>query len=71
MVVDKYTAKLLSRFGYEFDSYYDIQTWMVYGINENFDKIKSLYGYEISLNKVYTRFHGKIVEFMKRNPKVN
>lgn len=71
MVVDKYTAKLLSRFGYEFDSYYDIQTWMVYGINENFDKIKSLYGYEISLNKVYARFHGKIVEFMKQNPKVN
>ncbi|WP_368028638.1 3-methyladenine DNA glycosylase [Arcobacter sp. s6] len=70
MVVDKYTAKLLSRFGYEFDSYYDIQSFIVYGINENYDKIITLYGYEISLNKLYSRFHGKIVEFMKRNPKV-
>ena len=69
MVVDKYTAKLLSRFGYEFESYDDIQTWIVYGINENYDKISKLYGYEISLNKLYCRFHGKIVEFMKQNPK--
>lgn len=69
MVVDKYTARLLKRFNYEFDTYDDIQTWLVYGINENFDKIKKLYGYEISLNEVYCRFHGKIVEFMKRNPK--
>ena len=42
----------------------------VYGINKNYDKIIALYGYEISLNKVYLWFHGKIVEFMKRNPKV-
>ncbi|RXJ93387.1 3-methyladenine DNA glycosylase [Malaciobacter molluscorum] len=69
MVVDKYIARLLKRFNYEFDTYDDIQTWLVYGINENFDKIKKLYGYEISLNEVYCRFHGKIVEFMKRNPK--
>ncbi|RXJ86785.1 3-methyladenine DNA glycosylase [Arcobacter sp. CECT 8985] len=69
MVVDKYTARLLKRFNYEFDSYDDIQTWLVYGINENYDKIKKLYGYEITLNEIYCRFHGKIVEFMKRNPK--
>jgi len=69
MVVDSYTNRLLKRFGYEFESYYDIQTWIVYGINENYDKIAKLYGYEISLNKLYARFHGKIVEFMKRNPK--
>ncbi len=69
MVVDKYTAKLLARFGYEFDSYYDIQSYLVYGINDNYDKISQLYGYEIPLNKIYARFHGKIVEFMKRNPK--
>lgn len=69
MVVDSYTNRLLKRFGYEFDSYCDIQTWIVYGINENYDKIAKLYGYEISLNKLYARFHGKIVEFMKRNPK--
>lgn len=70
MVVDKYTSKLLAKFGYEFDSYYDIQSWIVYGINQNYDKIVTLYGYEISLNNLYSRFHGKIVEFMKQNPKV-
>lgn len=70
MVVDKYTDKLLRKFGYEFESYYDIQTWLVYGINENYDKINQLYGYEIPLNKLFARFHGKIVEFMKQNPKV-
>lgn len=70
MVVDKYTAKLLKRYDYEFDSYEQIQEWIMDGINQNYDKIKTLYGYEISLNKLYSRFHGKIVEFMKRNPKV-
>lgn len=69
MVVDKYTSKLLSRFGYEFESYDDIQAWLVYGINENFDKISSLYETEITLNEIYCRFHGKIVEFMKSKPK--
>ena len=70
MVVDKYTSKLLLRFDYEFDSYYDVQEWIVDGINQNYDKIIILYGYEISLNKLYSRFHGKIIEFMKQNPKV-
>lgn len=69
MVVDSYTNRLLKRFGYEFESYDDVQTWIVYGINENYDKIAKLYGYEISLNKIYARLHGKIVEYMKRNPK--
>jgi endonuclease-3 related protein len=70
MVVDKYTAKLLKRYDYQFDSYEQMQEWIVDGINENYDKIKTLYGYEITLNKLYSRLHGKIVEFMKRNPKV-
>lgn len=69
MVVDKYTQKLLKRFDYEFNSYTELQDWLVYGINENYDKIVQLYGYEISLNKIYARFHGKIIEFMKKNPK--
>ena len=47
-----------------------MQEWIVDGINENYDKIKTLYGYEITLNKLYSRLHGKIVEFMKQNPKV-
>lgn len=69
MVVDKYTSKLLSRFSYEFDSYDSLKQWCEYGINENYDKIVELYGYEIDLNTLYARFHGKIVEFMKQNPK--
>ncbi len=66
MVVDSYTNRLLKKFGYEFDSYEDLQAWCEYGINENYDKISKLYGYEISLNELYCRFHGKIVEYMKR-----
>lgn len=68
-VVDSYTQRLLKRFGYEFDSYEELQEWCEYGINQNYDKILSLYDYEITLNKIYARFHGKIIEFMKRNPK--
>ncbi len=67
MVVDKYTQKLVSFAGFEFESYEDLQAWCEYGINENLDKIFELYGYEIPLNKIYCRFHGKIVEFMKNN----
>lgn len=72
MVVDKYTQKLVSSFGYEFETYEDLQAWCEYGINDNLDKIFDLYGYEISLNKLYCRFHGKIVEYMKtRNKQFN
>ncbi len=67
MVVDSYTNRLLKKFSYEFNSYEEIQDWIVYGINENYDKIVKLYGYEISLNELYARFHGKIVEYMKKN----
>lgn len=69
MVVDSYTNKLLKRFGYEFESYEELQSWCEYGINENYDKIAQLYNSKITLNKIYARFHGKIIEFMKRNPK--
>lgn len=70
MIVDKYTQKLLHSFGFEFESYEELKQWCEYGINENFDKIIQLYGYEITLNQLYCRFHGKIVEFMKQNPRV-
>ena len=70
MVVDKYTQRLVSHFGFEFENYEDLQAWCEYGINENLDKIFQLYGYEISLNKLYSRFHGKIVEYMKINKKL-
>lgn len=70
MVVDKYTQRLVETFGYTFESYEELKAWCEYGINENFDKIVQLYGYNITLNELYCRFHGKIVEFMKTNPRV-
>ncbi len=65
MVVDSYTNRLLSAFGYEFESYEEIQNWLEIGICENFDKISS--EYDGDLNKIYARFHGKIVEFCKEH----
>lgn len=56
-VVDSYTNRLLKAFGYEFESYDQIQEWMQRGIVENIDKK--------DLHRVYARFHGKIVEFAK------
>jgi len=64
-VVDSYANKLLQKFGYEFESYEDLKSWIEFGINENLDKISGFYEYEISLNHIYCRLHGKIVEFMK------
>lgn len=67
MVVDAYTARLLESLGYRFDSYGDIQEWLVEGILQNRKKIDSEYGKEMCLNEIYARFHGKIVEFCKEN----
>lgn len=69
MVVDKYTNRLVNRCGFEFENYEELKSWCEYGINENFDKITRLYENEITLNLIFSRFHGMIVEYMKRNPK--
>ncbi|HIP45468.1 MAG TPA: 3-methyladenine DNA glycosylase [Sulfurospirillum arcachonense] len=67
MVVDSYTNRLVKKFGYEFDSYGELQEWLVSGIESNIEKINKLYGKDMDLNVVYARFHGKIVEFCKEN----
>jgi endonuclease-3 related protein len=64
-VVDAYTARLLTSFGYSFESYGALQEWMVEGILSNLSKVNQLYGKGITLNELYARFHGKIVEFCK------
>lgn len=69
MVVDNYTKKLLSYFDYKFNSYQDTKEWLEYGINKNYDKIVEIYNFEISLNQIYARMHGKIVEYMKQKDK--
>jgi endonuclease-3 related protein len=64
-VVDNYTVKLLKSLGYEFDTYEEIQEWMVNGIESNFSSINKLYNCEVDLSTIYSRFHGKIVELGK------
>lgn len=64
MVMDAYTKRLLKKKGYEFESYDDMKDWFERGVEENWDRIAEYY--ENDLNLCYARFHGKIVEFMKR-----
>ena len=67
LVIDSYTARLLEAFGYHFESYMEIQEWMQEGIEANFDKITQLYGSELTLHRLYARFHGMIVEYAKEH----
>ena len=69
-VVDSYANKLLQKFGFEFENYEDLKSWIEFGINENLDNIIRFYGFEISLNQIYCRLHGKIVEFMKHKHEI-
>ncbi len=66
MVVDNYTNKLLKSLNYDFESYDDLQEWLVLGIEMHFDKISEHYKGEISLFTIFSRLHGKIVEYSKR-----
>jgi endonuclease-3 related protein len=64
MVMDAYTKRLLQKAGYEFESYDDMREWFERGVEENWDKLENFY--ENDLNLCFARFHGKIVEFMKK-----
>ncbi len=66
-VVDNYTHRLLEAFGYNFQSYMQIQAWMQEGIEANLDKIIKMYDREMTLHTIYSHFHGMIVEFSKEN----
>ncbi len=61
MVVDSYTARLLNAFGYEFESYSDLQEWCERGIREHCDNE--------TLQHTFAQFHGMIVEYVKGNSK--
>lgn len=61
MVVDSYTARLLRAFGYEFESYDELQEWCERGIREHCDSL--------ALQHTFARFHGMIVEYVKNNSK--
>ena len=64
MVMDAYTKRLMKRYGYEFESYDEMKEWFERGVEENWDKLSKIY--EDDLNLCYARFHGKIVEYMKK-----
>ncbi|WP_457560931.1 3-methyladenine DNA glycosylase [Caminibacter sp.] len=64
MVMDSYTKRLIKKYGYEFESYDDMKEWFERGVLENWDKLKDIY--ENDLNLCFARFHGKIVEYMKK-----
>jgi len=61
MVVDSYTARLLRAFGYEFESYDELQEWCERGIREHSDPS--------TLQSTFAQFHGMIVEYVKSNSK--
>lgn len=61
MVVDSYTARLLNAFGYEFESYDDLQEWCERGIKTHAEESK--------LPELFAHFHGMIVEYVKSNCK--
>ena len=67
MVADKYTYKLLAKYGYDLKEYDELKEWLVCGLLENYKKVCEIYGFEIPLNTLYARFHGKIVEYCKEN----
>ncbi|MBD3790286.1 MAG: 3-methyladenine DNA glycosylase [Campylobacterales bacterium] len=69
MVIDSYTQRLLEALGYAFESYMQIQEWMQEGIESNWEKVQQLYDHPVTLQTVYARFHGKIVEFAKKHIK--
>ncbi|HIP03316.1 MAG TPA: 3-methyladenine DNA glycosylase [Campylobacterales bacterium] len=62
MVVDSYTKRLLKLFSIEFKRYKEYKTFLEDSLKEAFR------GKEINL--VYARFHGMIVEYNKRSPKL-
>ena len=61
MVVDAYTARLLDALGYEFDDYDELQAWCA-------DELESAFALQ-ELPKIYARYHGMIVEYVKRYKK--
>ena len=63
MVVDAYTFRLLQAFGFELKDYEEIKVFLQQGIAMHLDDIAKLYGKELSLNEIYARFHGKIVQY--------
>ncbi len=63
-VVDSYTNRLLNHLGYEFETYDELQEWIMSGLD---DRVYKFYAKQMSISQIYARFHGKIVEFCKEH----
>lgn len=68
MVVDRYTQRLLAQNGYEIFEYEELQDWFMGGLM--WGDVYALYDTNLSLAQIYARYHGKIVEFSKRDLKI-
>lgn len=62
MVVDNYTAKILSYLNFEFQSYDEAKSWLE---DIDSDRICALLGENLTQNQIYAKFHALIVEFCK------
>ncbi len=66
LVVDSYTNRVLANFGYEFESYDELQEYLMSSLDA---RVYKLYPKDTTLAQIYARFHGKIVEFCKEHLK--
>ncbi len=66
MVIDNYTNKMMQALGYTFESYDDLQEWMVRGIEESYDEINKIYNRECSFFTISSRFPTQTVEYAKQ-----
>ncbi len=64
-VVDAYTNRLLKAFDYEFESYNELQDWMVENLYTNYTQLYPM----LNRANAYARIHGMIVEYVKANSK--
>ena len=64
-VVDSYTARLLNGFGYEFNSYNELQEWIVESFYSGYKEVFP----NLSRPNAYARAHGMVVEYCKVNKK--
>ncbi len=64
-VVDSYTARVLEAFGYQFNSYEELQEWILESFYSGYKEVYP----NLSRAQAYARAHGMVVEYCKVNKK--
>ncbi len=64
-VVDAYTNRLLNAFGYDFNSYLELQEWIVDDFYDGYIEVFN----NLSRANAYAIAHGMVVEYVKANSK--